>query len=209
MTAVVARFGWCQQIITPSSHPHTQKHALPSCCARPPSHRAALPSEFLYALRHHVVVHRFRSARASQRHHPRRTTHAMAVHVGSRRHLRALGGGGPAEQGRVDPVEPPQGMPSPPWSLPAAAVGAGWLPCCQMRILVPYTSACCGQALNALCDALIAELNTVTSEFDKDPSVGAMVLTGSDRAFAGAPPYAGVDAAHSAPDLKCAVCSWR
>ena len=100
-------------------------------------------------------------------------------------------------------------MPSLPWSLPAAAVGAGWLPCEQMRILVPYTSACCGQALNALCDALIAELNTVTSEFDKDPSVGAMVLTGSDRAFAGAPPYAGVDAAHSAPDLKCAVCSWR
>ena len=41
------------------------------------------------------------------------------------------------------------------------------------------------QALNALCDGLINELNTVTTELDKDPSVGAMVLTGSDRAFAG------------------------
>lgn len=40
------------------------------------------------------------------------------------------------------------------------------------------------KALNALCDDLINELNTVTAEFDQDPSVGAMVITGSDRAFA-------------------------
>lgn len=40
------------------------------------------------------------------------------------------------------------------------------------------------KALNALCDELIAELNTVTRIMDKDPSVKAIVITGSDRAFA-------------------------
>ncbi len=40
------------------------------------------------------------------------------------------------------------------------------------------------KALNALCDGLINELNTVLAQFDKDPNVGAIVLTGSERAFA-------------------------
>lgn len=38
--------------------------------------------------------------------------------------------------------------------------------------------------LNALCDALMCELNLVMKEFDQDPSVRAIVLTGSDKAFA-------------------------
>ena len=42
------------------------------------------------------------------------------------------------------------------------------------------------KALNALCSPLFAELNAALAEFDADDSVGAMVLTGSERAFAGA-----------------------
>jgi enoyl-CoA hydratase len=38
--------------------------------------------------------------------------------------------------------------------------------------------------LNALCDALIAELNHSTASLDKDISVGCIVLTGSEKAFA-------------------------
>ena len=40
------------------------------------------------------------------------------------------------------------------------------------------------QALNALCDQLMAELGQQLLAFDADPAIGAIVLTGSDRAFA-------------------------
>ena len=40
------------------------------------------------------------------------------------------------------------------------------------------------QALNALCDQLMTELGTQLLAFDADPAIGAIVLTGSDRAFA-------------------------
>lgn len=40
------------------------------------------------------------------------------------------------------------------------------------------------QALNALNDALLAELNDALRAFDADPNIGAIVLTGSERAFA-------------------------
>ena len=40
------------------------------------------------------------------------------------------------------------------------------------------------EALNALCSPLIAELNGVLDEFEADNGIGAMVLTGSERAFA-------------------------
>lgn len=43
------------------------------------------------------------------------------------------------------------------------------------------------KALNALCDELIGELNCAAQSFDKDDSVGAIVITGSEKAFAGAP----------------------
>jgi len=43
---------------------------------------------------------------------------------------------------------------------------------------------CLLQALNALCDALMVEVNAAAKDFDKDASVGAIVLHGSDRAFA-------------------------
>ena len=39
-------------------------------------------------------------------------------------------------------------------------------------------------ALNALCDQLMAELGDQLLAFDADPAVGALVLTGSDKAFA-------------------------
>lgn len=40
------------------------------------------------------------------------------------------------------------------------------------------------KALNALFTPLILELNSAFKAFDKDPSIGAMVLTGSEKAFA-------------------------
>ncbi len=40
------------------------------------------------------------------------------------------------------------------------------------------------QALNALCDALMIELGAALRAFDADDAVGAIVLTGSEKAFA-------------------------
>jgi enoyl-CoA hydratase len=40
------------------------------------------------------------------------------------------------------------------------------------------------QALNALCDQLMGELGTQLQAFDADPAIGAVVLTGSEKAFA-------------------------
>jgi len=40
------------------------------------------------------------------------------------------------------------------------------------------------KALNALCDGLIAELNQQVAEYDADQDIGAIVITGSERAFA-------------------------
>ncbi|HEV2264156.1 MAG TPA: enoyl-CoA hydratase [Stellaceae bacterium] len=40
------------------------------------------------------------------------------------------------------------------------------------------------QALNALCDALIRELGQALDAFEADDAVGAIVLTGNDKAFA-------------------------
>jgi 1,4-dihydroxy-2-naphthoyl-CoA synthase len=41
------------------------------------------------------------------------------------------------------------------------------------------------KALNALNSPLLVELNTAIAEAEADDEVGAIVLTGSDRAFAG------------------------
>ena len=40
------------------------------------------------------------------------------------------------------------------------------------------------QALNALCDQLMQELGTELQRLDADPAIGAVVLTGSEKAFA-------------------------
>lgn len=40
------------------------------------------------------------------------------------------------------------------------------------------------KALNALCDALIDELADAVTALDKDDTVGALVITGSEKAFA-------------------------
>lgn len=40
------------------------------------------------------------------------------------------------------------------------------------------------QALNALCDQLMEELGRQLLAFDKDPAIGAIVLTGNEKAFA-------------------------
>ena len=40
------------------------------------------------------------------------------------------------------------------------------------------------KALNALCDALVAELGTALDAFEADPAIGAIVITGSEKAFA-------------------------
>ena len=41
------------------------------------------------------------------------------------------------------------------------------------------------KALNALCDALMNEVNAAVKEFDSDDSIGCIVMTGSEKAFAG------------------------
>lgn len=41
------------------------------------------------------------------------------------------------------------------------------------------------KALNALCEGLITELNTALDEFETNPRIACVVLTGSDKAFAG------------------------
>ena len=43
------------------------------------------------------------------------------------------------------------------------------------------------KALNALSSQVMEEVNQAISEVDHDDEVGAVVLTGSDRAFAGMP----------------------
>src|SRR5271156_1526495 len=40
------------------------------------------------------------------------------------------------------------------------------------------------QALNALCDQLMGELGAQLLAFDDDPAIGAIVVTGSEKAFA-------------------------
>jgi len=40
------------------------------------------------------------------------------------------------------------------------------------------------KALNALCDALVAELGKALDTFEADPEIGAIVITGSEKAFA-------------------------
>jgi enoyl-CoA hydratase len=40
------------------------------------------------------------------------------------------------------------------------------------------------KALNALCDQLMTELGQAMAAFDADPAIGAIVLTGSEKAFA-------------------------
>lgn len=41
------------------------------------------------------------------------------------------------------------------------------------------------KALNALCDGLMKEVGQALDSFEADSGVGAIVITGSDRAFAG------------------------
>ena len=40
------------------------------------------------------------------------------------------------------------------------------------------------KALNALCDPLMKEVALALKDYDNDPGVGAVVITGNDRAFA-------------------------
>jgi enoyl-CoA hydratase len=40
------------------------------------------------------------------------------------------------------------------------------------------------KALNALCDGLMREVNDAVEKFEKDDNVGALVITGSEKAFA-------------------------
>lgn len=41
------------------------------------------------------------------------------------------------------------------------------------------------KALNALCDGLMTEMASALDMFESDPDIGAIVLTGSEKAFAG------------------------
>lgn len=48
------------------------------------------------------------------------------------------------------------------------------------------------KALNALCDALMREMEAVLKDFSKDKDIGCVVLTGSEKAFAGTRLYSGI-----------------
>lgn len=41
------------------------------------------------------------------------------------------------------------------------------------------------KALNALCDALMAEMSVALKEAEQDKNIGCIVITGSEKAFAG------------------------
>ena len=41
------------------------------------------------------------------------------------------------------------------------------------------------KALNALCDQLMAEMQDALDDFENDKTVGAIVITGNEKAFAG------------------------
>jgi enoyl-CoA hydratase/carnithine racemase len=41
------------------------------------------------------------------------------------------------------------------------------------------------KALNALSSALFVDLNDALKHYEEDPKIGAVVITGSDKAFAG------------------------
>lgn len=67
------------------------------------------------------------------------------------------------------------------------------------------------QALNALCEGLMEELRRALEAMESDPQVGAIVITGSQKAFAGraeqrAPPRV------LAEGVRCptpfSLCSW-
>ena len=56
------------------------------------------------------------------------------------------------------------------------------------------------KSLNALSSPLFKELNQALEDADKDDSVGAMVLTGSEKAFAGlSPPHNTSTQSHTFP----------
>lgn len=40
------------------------------------------------------------------------------------------------------------------------------------------------KALNALCDGLMADVSKAVDDFERDPNIGAIVITGSEKAFA-------------------------
>ena len=48
----------------------------------------------------------------------------------------------------------------------------------------PHHASTGRKALNALCDALMRELGQALDAFEGDDKIGAIVLTGSDKAFA-------------------------
>lgn len=63
-----------------------------------------------------------------------------------------------------------------------------------LRLLTSQVRLNRPKALNALSSALFVELNEALKQFEEDPKIGAIVLTGSDKAFA-----AGADIKEMAP----------
>jgi enoyl-CoA hydratase/carnithine racemase len=77
---------------------------------------------------------------------------------------------------RLSSSAPAAAGPTAPYEmLRAETVGGG-----RVRLLTLHRPA----ALNALCGQLIAEINAASAAADADDAIGAIVLTGSPRAFA-------------------------
>eukprot|EP00946_MAST-07B_sp_MAST-7B-sp1_P004388 g4388.t1 len=69
--------------------------------------------------------------------------------------------------------------------LSSAAGAAGEFTICEKVGAVGVVTLNRPKALNALCDGLIDEVNAATASFDKDPTIGCIVITGGgDKAFA-------------------------
>lgn len=65
------------------------------------------------------------------------------------------------------------------------------------------------KALNALCQGLMEDLTTALGEYDQDPNIGAIVLTGSERAFAAGADIKEMEHADFASNYRAGPDVWR
>jgi enoyl-CoA hydratase/carnithine racemase len=65
------------------------------------------------------------------------------------------------------------------------------------------------KALNALNSALISEVNAAAQTFDKDPEVGAIVITGSEKAFAAGAWVVGRRVVLNQGGGRCCTSAWH
>lgn len=75
-------------------------------------------------------------------------------------------------------------------SIPKPGVGLSMLPKEASYMYIKYINVATvtlnrPKALNALSSPLFVEMNDALKKYEEDPEIGAIVITGSDKAFAG------------------------